>query len=223
MPAFRSVMSVPLRFVGRSFSTNSRPALRAAFGRPPARRRHDGHRGIGLTHPAPGYPHLDGDPGAHSPWLLDTHRRVRREPAPLRLGRAPHDPRAPHRRHRPLLAPDPIQRCRAHRDRRPPTDPPTEITWRHPTHYEVTEDGPLLLGPRWVRTAAGTTGHQRAEAVTSGIQESQVTPGSTLRPHPAYEPGAGFKSPLRHPAEQDFCASPPSHISRYPGRLLAVC
>jgi hypothetical protein len=54
-------------------------------------------------------------------------------------------------------------------------------------------------GPRWVRTAAGTTGHQRARAVTSGMQEPQVRPGSTLRPHPAKEPGAGFKSPLRHP------------------------
>jgi hypothetical protein len=31
-------------FVVRGFSTNSRPALRAAGGRPPARRRHDGHR-----------------------------------------------------------------------------------------------------------------------------------------------------------------------------------
>jgi hypothetical protein len=42
--------SVPLRrsrsfeCLVRSFSTNSRPALRAASGRPPARRRHDGHR-----------------------------------------------------------------------------------------------------------------------------------------------------------------------------------
>jgi hypothetical protein len=36
MPAFRSVVSVLVRFVGRSFSTNSRPALRAAAsgGRP---------------------------------------------------------------------------------------------------------------------------------------------------------------------------------------------
>jgi hypothetical protein len=33
----------------RSFSTNSRPALRAASGRPPARRRHDGNRGASLT------------------------------------------------------------------------------------------------------------------------------------------------------------------------------
>jgi hypothetical protein len=33
----------------RSFSTTSRPALRAASGRPPARQRHDGHRGTGLT------------------------------------------------------------------------------------------------------------------------------------------------------------------------------
>jgi hypothetical protein len=47
--------SVPLRrsrsfeCLVRSFSTNSRPALRAASGRPPARRRHDGHRGTGLT------------------------------------------------------------------------------------------------------------------------------------------------------------------------------
>jgi hypothetical protein len=44
MPAFRSVVSVLVSFVGRSFSTPSRPALRAASGRPPARRRHDGHR-----------------------------------------------------------------------------------------------------------------------------------------------------------------------------------
>src|SRR5215208_3603251 len=36
MPAFRSVVSVLVSFVGRSFSTNSRPALRAAAcgGRP---------------------------------------------------------------------------------------------------------------------------------------------------------------------------------------------
>jgi hypothetical protein len=48
MLAFRSVVSVLVSFV-RSFSTNSRPALRAASGRPPARQRHDGHRGAGLT------------------------------------------------------------------------------------------------------------------------------------------------------------------------------
>jgi hypothetical protein len=38
MPAFRSVVSVLVSFVGRSFSTNSRPALRAAAcgGRPRA-------------------------------------------------------------------------------------------------------------------------------------------------------------------------------------------
>src|SRR5215213_1941959 len=53
MLAFRSVVFVLVSFV-RSFSTNSRPALRAASGRPPARQRHDGHRGTGLTHhPAP--------------------------------------------------------------------------------------------------------------------------------------------------------------------------
>jgi hypothetical protein len=51
MPAFRSVVSVLVSFVGRSFSTNSRPALRAASGRPPARQRHDGHRGAGRSEP----------------------------------------------------------------------------------------------------------------------------------------------------------------------------
>jgi hypothetical protein len=46
---------VPLRCVravesaGRLFSTSSRPALRGASGHPPARRRHGGHRGTGLT------------------------------------------------------------------------------------------------------------------------------------------------------------------------------
>ena len=33
----------------RSFSTNSRPALRAAYGRPPARQQRASHRGTGLT------------------------------------------------------------------------------------------------------------------------------------------------------------------------------
>ena len=56
-------------------------------------------------------------------------------------------------------------------------------------------------GPRWVRTAAGTTGHERARAVRPSVQETQVTPRSTLQPHPANEPGAGFKSPLRHPPD----------------------
>jgi hypothetical protein len=43
MPAFRSVVSALVRFVVRSFSTNSRPALRAAAcgGRP--RPAGDGH------------------------------------------------------------------------------------------------------------------------------------------------------------------------------------
>jgi hypothetical protein len=43
MPAFRSLVSVLVRFVGRSFSTNSRPAS----GRPPAalgRQRHEESR-----------------------------------------------------------------------------------------------------------------------------------------------------------------------------------
>jgi hypothetical protein len=39
MPAFRSVVSVLVSFVGRTFSTNSRPALR----------HHDRYRGTGLT------------------------------------------------------------------------------------------------------------------------------------------------------------------------------
>jgi hypothetical protein len=48
MLAFRSVVSVLVSFVGRSFSTNSRPALRAASGRPPARQRLDCHHGAFL-------------------------------------------------------------------------------------------------------------------------------------------------------------------------------
>jgi hypothetical protein len=38
-----------LEGAGRLFSPPSRPALRAASGRPPARQRHDGHRGTGLA------------------------------------------------------------------------------------------------------------------------------------------------------------------------------
>ena len=41
---------VLLMFV-RSFSTSSRPALRAAGGRPPARPQLNGHRGAGLASP----------------------------------------------------------------------------------------------------------------------------------------------------------------------------
>ena len=48
MLAFRSVVSVLVSFM-RSFSTNSRPALRAASGRPPARQRRHGNRATGLT------------------------------------------------------------------------------------------------------------------------------------------------------------------------------
>ena len=55
--AFRSVVSVLVRFVGRSFSTTSRPALRAACGRPPARQRHDGHRGTDSRSAPGGTPH----------------------------------------------------------------------------------------------------------------------------------------------------------------------
>ena len=44
MRSSRSVVSVLVSLV-RSFSTNSRPTLRAASGRPPARQRRDGHRG----------------------------------------------------------------------------------------------------------------------------------------------------------------------------------
>jgi hypothetical protein len=47
MLAFRSVVSVLVSFV-RSFSTPSRPALRAASGRPPARQRLDCHHGAFL-------------------------------------------------------------------------------------------------------------------------------------------------------------------------------
>ena len=104
-----------------------RPRTAAAGGRPLARRRRDGYRGTGLTHPAPGYAHLDGDPDAHSTWFLDTHRRVRRERARLRLGLARHGPSAQHRRHCDLLAPDPLQRRRACRDSHAPTVTAPEI------------------------------------------------------------------------------------------------
>ena len=54
MPAFRSVVSVLVSFVVRSFSTNSRPALRAAAcgGRPRAGSDTTATDGTGLTfHP----------------------------------------------------------------------------------------------------------------------------------------------------------------------------
>jgi hypothetical protein len=52
MPASRSVVSMLLRG-WETFLYTSRPDLRAAFGRAPARQRPDGDRGAGLTlHPA---------------------------------------------------------------------------------------------------------------------------------------------------------------------------
>jgi hypothetical protein len=132
----------------RSFSTNSRPALRAASGRPPARQPHGGHRGTGLTHPAPAYSQADGDTEVHSTWLLDTHRRVRSEPAHLRLGLTPDGPRAQHRRPCDLLAPDPLQRRRVHRDSHAPTNPPTEVACRLWTRGLGAHLGHALVGSR---------------------------------------------------------------------------
>jgi hypothetical protein len=126
MPAFRSFVPDPSS-LGEKFlyELKAGPAggLRPPSG-PAATRRSPG---TGLTHPTPAYSHLDGDPDVHSPWLLGTHRRVRREPAPLRLGRAPHDPRAQHRRHCALFAHGPFQRRRAHRDPHAPTVPTSEV------------------------------------------------------------------------------------------------
>jgi hypothetical protein len=50
MPASRSA-APGIKWAVRTFSTPSRPALRAACGRPSARQRRDGHRGTGLTLP----------------------------------------------------------------------------------------------------------------------------------------------------------------------------
>src|SRR5829696_3115514 len=54
-----------------NFSPPSRPALRAASGRPPARQRHDGHRGTGLTLHAP---------RSTTTQLVRVHSRRPREP-----------------------------------------------------------------------------------------------------------------------------------------------
>ena len=52
-PASRSVVSMLLRELGDfSLHPQGRPC-----GRPPARQRHDAHRGTGLTHTAPQYSH----------------------------------------------------------------------------------------------------------------------------------------------------------------------
>ena len=46
MPAFRSVVDVLLRDLGDFSLLSSRPALRAASGRPPARQPHESHWGL---------------------------------------------------------------------------------------------------------------------------------------------------------------------------------
>jgi hypothetical protein len=51
-------------------------------------------------------------------------------------------------------------------------------------------------GPRWVRTASGTTGPRRAPAVNVGESASQVRGRSPSRPRTAKQPGAGFESHL---------------------------
>jgi hypothetical protein len=58
--AFRIGRPLPALLV-RSFPTTSRPALRAAGGRPPARRRHDGHRGTSRTSTPRGTNHVAGE------------------------------------------------------------------------------------------------------------------------------------------------------------------
>jgi hypothetical protein len=74
--ASRSVVSVLVRFVGRSFSTNSRPA----------RQRHDGHRGAGLTLKTRGEPEQRrvvpawSAPGPR--WVREGSRRWVRIPPP---------------------------------------------------------------------------------------------------------------------------------------------
>ena len=52
------------------------------------------------------------------------------------------------------------------------------------------------LGPRWVRTAAGTAGPGQARTVTPSERESQVKRRPPLRPQSAKQPGAGFESHL---------------------------
>jgi anti-sigma regulatory factor (Ser/Thr protein kinase) len=83
---------VPLRPVRagelgvRTFSTNSRPALRAASGRPPARQRHHGHRGAGLTvQPTPISYGSEGEPCHGRPGTTrkpGTVVNLDRQPAP---------------------------------------------------------------------------------------------------------------------------------------------
>jgi hypothetical protein len=110
---------------------------------------------------APEYAHLDGDSGAHSSWLLDTHCRVRHGPAPLRLGHAPHGPRGQHHWRCALLAPDPLQRRRAHRDAHAPTAPPTEVACRRDTRAWGTPGA-------WSNGQQGTTtvSHGRVDLAT---------------------------------------------------------
>ena len=49
MPVFRSVVSVLVRELGETFRYILKAGPAAACGRPPARQRHDSHRGAGLT------------------------------------------------------------------------------------------------------------------------------------------------------------------------------
>jgi len=68
--------------VVRSFSTTSRPARRAASGRPPARQRHDGHRG------EPASPSNQAEAGA-APGVPAGPRWVREASGPAGPQRAP--------------------------------------------------------------------------------------------------------------------------------------
>jgi hypothetical protein len=73
------------------------------------------------------------------------------------------------------------------------------------------------VGPCWVRTASGTTGVQRAGAVTTGTQEPQVIRHPPFRARTSQQPGAGFESHLLRPVPRAGQASPGS-----PGPLQLV-
>ena len=61
---------------------------------------------------------------------------------------------------------------------------------------------PSSPGPCWVRTASATAGPRRAQAVTVGERESQVTRHSPLRPRTAKEAVPGFESHLLRREDQ---------------------
>jgi hypothetical protein len=191
--AFRIGRPLPALLV-RSFPTTSRPALRAAGGRPPARRRHDGHRGTSRTSTPRGTNHVAGErpsPTSDSRWTL--RRLVALPPGrlPDPLGAIPGSltrimepvfasPTTTRTPNTPERGPDPVQHGRL--PLRPAAHCPPRPT-RQQGAETLNRAGPPA-GARWATSGPHPTRGSRTTAVSGGPPMPRPAPPHTHRHSP---------------------------------------